>query len=280
MRLGPVLIDGVPTDHAAVPLDDIAVQRGYGCFETIRSYRGVPFRADRHLARLAVSAERLGMPLPPQDDLPAWVSDRAAEGDCSVRVIVTGGVDAEHPGIGSHTLVFAESLPSLPEAMRLLPVVAPWHPDGAWSGLTGAKTLSYAPNMEAKLAATRSGFDDAVLIGRSGTVLEGPNSSIAWIRGDRLEYPELELGVLDSITVAAVCELSPGVGLRPTPGRFLLDRMLDADEIMSLSTLRQVKPVVTVGDRPFDRGERTAALAEAFDDLVVHERRLEGALDP
>lgn len=278
MPLGPVLVDGVPVEDATVPVADIAVQRGYGYFETIRSYRGVPFRLDQHLARLAVSAQRLGMPPPPLGDIAGWVLDRAGEGDCAVRVIVTGGVDADHPGGGSLTLVFAERLPALPEAMRLLPVVAPWHPDGAWSGTTGAKSLSYAPNMEAKLAATVAGFDDAILIGRSGSVLEGPGASIAWIKGDRLEYPELELGVLDSITLSAVCQLAPPLGLRSTPGRYPLERMLEADEIMSLSTLRQVLPVVSVGDRLFDRGELTGRLLEAFEDLVVHERRVAGAV--
>lgn len=159
MRIGPVLVDGVPSEDAAIPVDDIAVQRGYGCFETIRSYGGAPFRLDRHLARLRSSAARLGMTLPEEDDLTAWVEERAAEGDCTVRLIVTGGTDLDHPGTGSRTLVFAETLASLPTGLRLLPVVAPWHPDGAWSGLTGAKTLSYAPNMEARLAALRSGFD-------------------------------------------------------------------------------------------------------------------------
>jgi 4-amino-4-deoxychorismate lyase len=278
MRIGSVLVDGVPSVDAAIPVDDIAAQRGYGCFETIRSYGGAPFRLDRHLARLRSSAERLGMTVPKEDDLTAWVEERAAEGDCTVRLIVTGGTDLDHPGTGSRTLVFAETLASPPTGLRLLPVVAPWHSDGAWSGLTGAKTLSYAPNMEARLAALRSGFDDALLIGRSGSVLEGPNSSIAWVRGDRLEYPDGSLGVLDSITLGAVIELAPQVGLQPTAGRYPLDRLLGAGEVVSLSTVREVMPVVAVGDRPFDPGPRTRDLQEAFADLVVGERRTAGAV--
>ncbi len=271
--VGPVLIDGKPCDPAgaAVPVADIAVQRGYGCFEAMRSYGGVPFRVARHLARLAGSAARLGMPLPPSEDLAAWVSDRAAEGDCVVRLIVTGGIDAEAPGTASSTIVFAESLPAFAPDIRVLPVDAPWHPDGAWSGLTGAKTLSYAPNVEARLVALRAGFDDALLIGRSGAVLEGPNTSIAWVREGRLEYPDPDLGVLDSITSAAAVELAPSVGLDPAPGRYPLHRLLGADEAISLSTTRQIMPVVAVGDHSFAAGPYTAALAEAFATLVAAE---------
>ena len=216
------------------------------------------------------------MPLPPAGDIGGWVVDRATEGDCTVKVIVTGGVDLDRPGTGSRVIVFAETLPEMPAAMALLPVVAPWHADGAWSALTGAKTLSYAPNMEARLAAVTDGFDDALLLGRSGSVLEGPNSAVAWLRRDRLEYPEPALGVLESITLGAVLELCAGLGIAPAPGRYPLDRLLEGDEVMSLSTVRQVMPVVTVGDRPFDRGPHTAALADAFADLVATERRLAG----
>ena len=179
-----------------------------------------------------------------------------------MRLIVTGGTDLDQPGTGSRTLVFAETLASLPAGLRLLPVVAPWHPDGAWSGLTGAKTLSYAPNMEARLAALRSGFDDALLIGRSGSVLEGPNSSIAWVRGDRLEYPDGSLGVLDSITLG--CRGRAGAASRaPThaPGVTRWTACSSAGEVVSLSTVREVMPVVAVGDRPFDPGPRTSGPA-------------------
>ncbi len=42
--------------------DDEALLRGRGAFETIRVYAGVPFRLAEHLDRLAMSAERIGLP--------------------------------------------------------------------------------------------------------------------------------------------------------------------------------------------------------------------------
>ena len=49
--------------------DDDAHLRGRSVFETTRVYGGKPFLLDRHLARFAVSAQRLRLP-PPDDAEP------------------------------------------------------------------------------------------------------------------------------------------------------------------------------------------------------------------
>src|SRR5262249_17135668 len=52
----------VDPDAPAVFADDEAFLRGRGAFETIRVYRGTPFRLGDHLSRLAASSARLGLP--------------------------------------------------------------------------------------------------------------------------------------------------------------------------------------------------------------------------
>ena len=51
----------VPRSQAKVSVLDYGFLYGYGLFETIRAYGGRGFRLDRHLRRLARSAEILGM---------------------------------------------------------------------------------------------------------------------------------------------------------------------------------------------------------------------------
>jgi branched-subunit amino acid aminotransferase/4-amino-4-deoxychorismate lyase len=268
--LGPVLVDGeeVPADQAVLSVHDIGLQRGYGCFESIRSYRGRPFRLAQHLDRLENSAGVMRMPLPDRASLDAWTRHRAAEGDCSVRIIVTGGIDAAVPGVESRTIVMASPLPEIPPILRLQPRPAPWHSDGAESELTGAKSLSYAPNLAARLAAVADGFDDALLIGRSGAVLEGPTYSIGWVRGRTLEIPGPELGVLAGVTSAAVCEVAPRLGLEVAPGAYPIERMMDADEVLAMSTLRAVRPVIAVGATTLRRGPWADRLERGYEELV------------
>jgi branched-subunit amino acid aminotransferase/4-amino-4-deoxychorismate lyase len=271
--LGPVLVDGMELDpaDAVVSILDIGLQRGYGCFESTRSYGGVPFRLAAHLDRMEASAAALRLPLPARADLEKWNLHRAAEGDCTVRTIVTGGVNASHPGVESRAIVFASPLGDMPPTLRLQPRPAPWHADGRWSELTGAKSLSYAPNLAARLGAVADGYDDALLIGSSGAVLEGPTYSIGWIADGRLEVPGPELGVLAGVTSSAVCEVAPELGLEVAPGSYPLERMLAADEVLAMSTLRAVCPVLDVGGVRLRRGPYADRLNRLYDALVERE---------
>ena len=273
-----VLINGTPfaPGEARLSVFDVGLQRGYGCFEAFRAYQGRIFRLDPHLDRLEASAARLAIALPPRPDLERWAADRAeAGGDCVVRMIVTGGTDPFHPGTNSSVIVIAESLPAPKESLEIAPLPAPWHPGGSISELTGAKTLSYGPNLAASLAARRAGADDALLVGRDGSVLEGPTYSIAWIADGGLETPGIDLGILASITRSVTLQVAPSSGLEVREGSFPLDRMLAADEVVAMSTLKEVMPVSRVGGRQFAIGDYSAQLAARFSAVVRRELALD-----
>ena len=76
--------------------------------------------------------------------------------------------------------------------------------------LVGAKTLSYAANMEAGRRARAAGCHDALLVDADrGLVLEGPTWSLGWLDGDVLVFPPLDLGILDSLTRRLAYEALP-----------------------------------------------------------------------
>ncbi len=272
--IGDVIIDGVrqEAETAAISVFDIALLRGYGCFEALRSYSGAAFRTAGHLDRLERSAAALHLPLPDRDDLAEWVRTKAAElGDGRVNVIVTGGLSADEPGTGSHVVVYGEPLHPTPAEYRLLPVVAPWHSAGVHYQLTGVKSTSYAPNMSAMLEARRAGFHDALLLGRDREVLEGPTYSIGWVRGGEALTPSLDLGILASITRQVTIEAAGAVDLPMREVRATLEELLTADEVFVMSTIREIAPVVAVGDAGFEPGPVAGALAAAFRAIVAAE---------
>ena len=271
--LGYVLVDGERREpgDATISVFDIALLRGFGCFEALRAYGGVAFRQRQHLDRLGRSAAALGIELPPRSDVDGWVADRAAEGNCTVRVVVTGGTDERVTGENSRVIVFAEPLAHFDKTVTLLPVEAPWHPDGTVSELTGAKTLSYGPNVAARIHARAEGFGDALLVGRSGTVLEGPTNTVAWITDGVLETPALNLGILASVTRQAVLEVAERMNLPVNVGRFPLARMVAADEVIALSTLREIQPVVRIGEVEQEVGPITARLMAELRQLIIEE---------
>ena len=59
-------VDGefVSAERAVIPVDDLAVLRGLGAFELLRTYGGRPFALEEHLCRLEHSVQKMGMELP------------------------------------------------------------------------------------------------------------------------------------------------------------------------------------------------------------------------
>jgi len=268
-----VLIDGVETaaGDATVSVFDWGVLRGYGAFEVIRSYGGRPFRADQHIERMHRSAEALGLPAPPSQ-LAEWVDAVAADGDdCLVRVLMTAGSRDSLTDAPGHVIVLWEEMPALPDAFRLSARPAPWHAGGDYSELTGAKTLSYAPNMAAAEAAAADGFDDALLLGRDGSVLEGPTFTVAWFRDGTLETPSLELGILASITRRVVLEVAADLGINVVEGTYPLERLTGADEAVVMSTVKEVAPLIAVDAAAIGTGSLTAKLRDAVRDRIAAE---------
>ena len=272
--LGDVLINGEPVapDRAAVSVFDVGFQRGYGCFEAMRSYQGSVFRGEQHVERLLASAESLQLPVVDGATLIDWIGDRARQaGDAVIRVFVTGGTDFGSLGTNAKTIVFAEELPTIPASTSLRPTPAPWHSDGTESELTGAKTMSYGPNMAARQHARALGFGDALLVGRLGHVLEGPTYSVGWFTDGAFETPALRHGILPSITRAATVEVAAHQGISVVEGTFNEDRLRAADEVFVMSTIREILPVVRIADTTYAYGPLTKQLQIGFRDLVAAE---------
>lgn len=265
-----VLLDGIQVEpgEATISVFDWGVLRGFGVFEVVRTYDSVPFRLDAHLARLERSAAALAIPIPAVSSLREWVM-RCAEhaGECQVRIVVTGG--GRDTGLApSRTIVKAEPLPVIPDRLAVLPMRAPWHPATNEGGFSGIKWISYAPNMTAIDRARGAGFDDALLLGPDDVVLEGPTHTLAWLRDGHFETPSFELGILPSITRDVFVEAAGRLGVPIIEGIFALDRLLGADEVFGMSTLKQLVPIERVGDRAVPVGPMSVALAEGFAAIV------------
>ena len=58
-----VIVNGSnsPDGKATIDADDLGITRGLAVFETLRTYRGIPFRVEEHAARLAASLEFFGI---------------------------------------------------------------------------------------------------------------------------------------------------------------------------------------------------------------------------
>lgn len=263
-----VLINGATSD-GRLPVTDSTVLRGDGCFEVLRSYAGKVFGMEEHLDRLATSATALQIELPDRVDLIAWVEKTAATlGDGAVRVVVSRGSAVPGHDQSSNVIVFGHTVDDDYGPARLKTVIAPWHAAGVAWQLAAAKLTSYAPNMSASRVARAAGYDDAVLLTTDGIVLEGPTFSVAWVVDDVVETPGLELGILDSITRRFVLGVARETGIEVEEGAWNLERLGEATEVIAVSTLREVQPVIEVDERAWEPGPISEILGKGFAELT------------
>jgi len=260
----------VDPDEPVLNADDEALLRGRAAFETTRVYAGRPFKLDEHLARLAGSAARIG--LPPVDveecgKLARSALDAAGEPEAVLRLYWTAGRE----GGGRPTaLALVSSVPTQLEELRergikliALPLglqadlraFAPWL-------LGGVKSTSYAVNMAAEAEAKRRGADDAVFLASGDIVLEGPVTNVWW-RVERVLYtPALELGILAGVTRATLIAEAARLGYEVREGVFPLEHMAAAEEAFTSSSVREVMPAIELDGKPVGDGSPGEAARE------------------
>jgi 4-amino-4-deoxychorismate lyase len=260
----------VDPNEPVLNADDEALLRGRAAFETTRVYAGSPFKLHEHLARLAGSAARIG--LPPVDveecgKLARSALDAAGEPEAVLRLYWTAGRE----GSGRPTaLALVSSVPTQLEELRergikliALPLglqadlraFAPWL-------LGGVKSTSYAVNMAAEAEAKRRGADDAVFLASGDIVLEGPVTNVWW-RVERVLYtPALELGILAGVTRATLIAEAARLGYEVREGVFPLEHMAAAEEAFTSSSVREVMPAIELDGKPVGDGSPGEAARE------------------
>ena len=264
-----LLLDGCREVNPSDPVlraDDLGVLRGESVFETLRIGDGSPAFLDEHLARLVESARRLDIPLPS-----GWreLAEKASQGvvDGVLRLVCSKGSPETGP------LGFA-LVTAVPEETRLgrergvavvtmsLGVTAEQRAQAPWL-LGGVKATSYAVNMASLRHAREHGAEDVIWVSTDGFVLEAPTSTVAAVLAGVLVSPPPEVGILPGTTLAAVS------GEVPFESRPLtMQELVDADEVLLLSSVRGVAPVVRLDGADRAVGPVTERLRAGYEAAV------------
>lgn len=263
-------IDGefIAADQAKIPVDDLALLRGYGVFDFLRTYGGKPVFLKDHVARLAHSASQIGLAVPwtPTEiiELVLKTLARNSHDEANIRIVVTGGSSPDFitPSDKPRLLILVTALMQAPQQ---------WYSKGvkiitlhALRSFPGAKSIDYIPATLALKAARRENAVEAVYLDESDRVLEGTTSNIFTFLADHLITPEK--GILSGVTRKNIMTLA-GELYDLQVRQLNRSELLAASEVFITSTNKGVVPVVKVDDIVIgdgQPGERTRKMMTAF----------------
>ena len=275
-------IDGefVPAEHAVIPVTDLAVLRGLGAFELLRTYGGRPFALEAHLKRLIASTQKMGLALPGDSDhikqivLDTLARNRHLE-EANIRIIITGGTSVDfmtHQG-QPRLLVLISEMPRQPRE---------WYTDGVKITtmtsrriLPGAKSINYLSATIALQKAREKGAVESAYVDRDGLVYECTTSNIFAFVGDRLVTPGRR--ILAGITRGVILQMAETMFTIEVRDLTFAE-LIAAAEIFITGTNKGIVPVVRVDDvligegRP---GPRTRRLMKALEAHTQDHGRLD-----
>jgi branched-chain amino acid aminotransferase len=272
----------VAENAATLNVRDLAILRGYGAFDFLRTYGGQPFRLDKNIARLRRSCELLELDMPWTDDevhaivLETLRLNQHESDEFNIRLIVTGGVSSDN--------ITPDGEPSLIVLVQpAKPLPATWYENGVKvisvkndRILPASKSIMYTPAIVAQKQARKVGGVEALYKDSDNNVLEGTTVNVFAIVGNTLITPPTDGRILPGITRMTILELAKDyytIEQRDLP----YSELLAADEVFITAANKQVVPVVTVDDHTIGDGkvgEGTQHIMALFAELTA--KRAEG----
>lgn len=255
--MGVYYIDGefVQEEDASLPVSDLAIVRGYGVFDFLRTYGGKPFHLQSHLERLERSAHIIQLAMPwTREELTRIVFEtlnRNSYDESNIRILVTGGSSDDFltPTSAPRLMVLVTAAKNTPDYYyetggKVVTVSEERY-------LPSAKSLNYVPAILALKQAQAHEAIDAIYVNKERMALEGTTTNLFAFFDETLVTPGE--GVLWGITRQVVLDIASDlyeVVVRDLP----LAELLKADEVFITSTNKQVMPISTIDNTTIGRG--------------------------
>ena len=236
-----------PCSEPLLKADDGLVLHGRGVFETLAAYRGRPFLAGRHFARLREGATRLGLRVPDDGILHDALSLALEANGLAAAEPARLRITLSSPADGSESWwVEATPPPVRPARARL--VVVPWTRN-AGSALAGCKTPNYGENHPALSYAAARGGDEALFANWGGELCEGAWSNVFLRTRSGWTTPPPATGCLPGVTRGLVLELAREIGLAVEERALCLGDLPGVEAAFLTSSLRGIQPAESIDGR-------------------------------
>ena len=267
-------VDGhfVPSEEAFVPVSDLAVLRGYGVFDFLRTYHGRPLTLRQNAERLLYSADLIDLNHSyTTDEIVDIVRETLARNEhteSNIRMVLTGGDSRDFFIPVDEPRLLVMVTPSLSNP-------AEWYEEGVKvitvphiRNMPLAKTINYTPAIIAIKQAHQRDALEAIYVNEQGIISEGTRSNLFLFQGDTLVTPGED--VLSGITRKMLLVLAQSrytVDVRDVT----LDELLGADEVFFTAASKRVVPVRQVDEQVIGDGRpgvRTQLMMQLFDEAT------------
>ena len=264
----------VSKENFQLPVENLAVWRGDGVFEALKIHDHFPFGIDSHIERLKQSCKKQLFENVDFSLIRNNIFKIASQYKTGyVRVLILRNDSDE-----DFTIYSFYQLPiDTPENYSLESQPAPWHPGGDFEvnsdNIIGSKSTSYAYNIKQTREAIRNGFSDALLLSNKGVVLEGPTFSVGWIKDETVYVPDLDLGILDSITRKYLLKFGKENKISTAVSRITIDELYTVDTVFAMSTAKHGIFVSKIDDKTYTQSPLLNTLQNLFKEEVLKEKQ-------
>ncbi len=254
-------------NQAKISVFDHGLLYGDGVFEGIRSYNRLVFKLKEHIDRLFESAHSimLIMPLTKEKMINAVVETLKANGldDAYIRLVVTRGegdlgLDPRKCKVGATLIIIADKISLYPEKLYkegLSIITVPTIRNLPEAVNPQIKSLNYLNNILAKIEATNSGFEEAIMLDSLGYVAECTGDNIFIVKRKHLYTPPQCMGSLRGITRDAVIEIAEKNNIAAHEHVLTRHELFISDECFLTGTAAEIIPVVKVDGRVIGTGK-------------------------
>jgi len=269
----------VDRDKAYVSIFDHGLLYGDGVFEGIRSYSGLVFRLKGHIDRLYRSASAIQLVIPMKKDalMKAVVATLKKNKlkDAYIRLVVTRGpgdlgLDPRKCRHGRGIFIIADKVALYPERYYregLHIITAKTRRNLPQALNPRIKSLNYLNNILAKLEATKSGVEEALMLTHDGYVAECTGDNIFIVSKKTLITSPTKIGALEGITRDAVISIAKKRKIIFREKKFKLNEVYKADECFLTGSAAEIVPVVRIDKKTIGRGKPGKLTLELRDEF-------------
>jgi len=237
----------LPASQAKLNITDLALLRGFGIFDFLRTYNKKPFLIDRYLNRFYNSAVHVGLQIPygkeKMKEIINSLLDINKIFEAGIRMVLTGGYTSNGYTPGEPNIFILIEKINFPTEENYSNGIKLYFYEHQRE-LSFIKSINYLSPISLRNKIKEADAYD-VLYHFNGKIREVSRSNFFMVKDNKILTPDTD--ILLGITRASVIQLAEKY--YQVEGREVrIEELWEADEAFMTGTTKKVLPVIRIGD--------------------------------